>query len=156
MEVTGFGIRVRACALIIENNSILLVEFDDEQVGVHYNLPAGGVEKGECIKEAVMREAREEACIDVEVGQLAFVYEYMNKSATVALHGVSMMFDCKIKSGMPKNSGNPDTNQTDVKWIPLSELQDVLLFPDIRAEILEYVRSDKKNAIFIEDLSNRK
>lgn len=155
MAIAGFGIRVRACALIIENDSILLVEFNDDEVGVHYNLPAGGVEKGESIREAVVREAREEACIDVEVGQLAFVYEYMNKNATAAPHGVSMMFDCKIKNGTPKKSENPDTNQTDVKWIPLSELQNILLFPDIRKEIIEYARAEKKTAIFMDDLSNR-
>ncbi len=60
-------IRVRACALIIENNSILLVEFDDES-GLHYNLPAGGAEPGESIIEAVKREVREEANVEVEVG----------------------------------------------------------------------------------------
>jgi len=43
-----FHIRVRACALIIENDSVLLVEFLDES-GLHYNLPAGGVEPGESV-----------------------------------------------------------------------------------------------------------
>lgn len=37
-----YHIRVRAGAVIIENNSILLIEFQDER-GLHYNLPAGGV-----------------------------------------------------------------------------------------------------------------
>jgi len=62
-------IRVRACALIIENDSILLVEFKDEN-GLHYNLPAGGVELNESVVEAVRREAMEEASVDVEVGPL--------------------------------------------------------------------------------------
>lgn len=60
-----FPIRVRACALIIENDRILLVEFEDES-GVHYNLPAGWVEPNESVVEAVKREAKEEASIDVE------------------------------------------------------------------------------------------
>jgi 8-oxo-dGTP diphosphatase len=71
----GYPIRVRACSLIIENEQILLVKFQSEE-GVHYNLPAGGVEKGESVIEAVRREAKEEAGIDVEVGELAFVFEY--------------------------------------------------------------------------------
>ncbi|WP_336773643.1 hypothetical protein [Paenibacillus sp. MMO-58] len=38
-------IRLRACALIVENDAILLIEFkNDHDDGVHYNLPAGGVE----------------------------------------------------------------------------------------------------------------
>ena len=53
------------------------MEFEnDNDDGVHYNLPAGGVEPGETLVEAVRREAREEASVDMEVGSVAFVYEY--------------------------------------------------------------------------------
>jgi 8-oxo-dGTP diphosphatase len=41
-------IRLRACALIIKDGAILLIEYaNDNGDGVHYNLPAGGVEPGE-------------------------------------------------------------------------------------------------------------
>ena len=60
-------IRVRACALIMENESILLVEFQDRN-GVHYNLPGGGVEPNETVREAAYREVMEEATLEVEVG----------------------------------------------------------------------------------------
>lgn len=53
-------IRLRACALI-KDGAILLID---------------GFESGETFVEAVKREANEEACIDVEVGSVAFVYEY--------------------------------------------------------------------------------
>ncbi|WP_328591348.1 NUDIX hydrolase [Brevibacillus migulae] len=37
-------IRLRACALIIKDGAILLIEFaNDHGDGVHYNLPAGGL-----------------------------------------------------------------------------------------------------------------
>jgi 8-oxo-dGTP diphosphatase len=69
-------IRLRACVLIIENDAILLVEFkNDNDDGVHYNLPAGGLEPGETLIEAAQREAREEACVEVEVGSVAFINE---------------------------------------------------------------------------------
>jgi 8-oxo-dGTP diphosphatase len=61
-----YHIRVRAGAVIIENNSILLIEFQDER-GLHYNLPAGGVEPQESVIDAVKREAKEEASVDVTV-----------------------------------------------------------------------------------------
>ncbi|SFB92437.1 NUDIX domain-containing protein [Bacillus sp. OV322] len=61
-----YYIRLRACALILESDSILLIEFNDEN-GLHNNLPAGGVEPNESVVEAVRREAKEEASIDVEV-----------------------------------------------------------------------------------------
>ncbi|MGH0613019.1 hypothetical protein [Bacillus cereus] len=34
-------IRARTSALIIKNNNVLLIEFNDEN-GLHYNLPGGG------------------------------------------------------------------------------------------------------------------
>ena len=37
-------ISLGASAVVVQDNQILLVKFDDEDVGVHYNLPGGGVE----------------------------------------------------------------------------------------------------------------
>lgn len=148
-----YHIRVRACALIIENDSILLVEFNDER-GPHYNLPAGGVEPNEAVVEAVRREAMEEASIDVEVGPLAFVYEYaphLNSNKYGETHSLQLMFECKIKDGyIPKLPNKPDPNQTDVKWIKLSELDDIVLYPNIKEKILTYVKH-QENIELIEE-----
>ncbi|GIO27457.1 NUDIX domain-containing protein [Ornithinibacillus bavariensis] len=72
----SYHIRVRAGAIIIENGRILLTEYNDPNRGVVYDLPAGGVEPNESIIDTVKREAKEEACVDIKVGPLAFVYEY--------------------------------------------------------------------------------
>ena len=50
-------VRIRCTGLIVENNSVLLVEYDDN--GIHYNLPGGGLEPGETILEGVAREVLE-------------------------------------------------------------------------------------------------
>lgn len=148
-----YHIRVRACALIIENDAVLLVEFTDEN-GVHYNLPAGGTEPGESVVEAVKREAREEASVEVEVGPLAFAYEYaphLEDYCYGPTHQVNLMFDCKRKPGsIPHMSDQADHNQSGVKWIPLSELHDVKLYPNIRSQILEYAKC-RRNIDWIEE-----
>ena len=69
------NIRIRPCAFIFQGESILLTEHDDE-TGLHYNLPGGGLEPNETVVEAVKRELQEEASVDIEVGPIAFVYEY--------------------------------------------------------------------------------
>jgi 8-oxo-dGTP diphosphatase len=155
-EVMSFPIRVRACALVIEHNSVLLVEFQDEN-GVHYNLPAGGVEPGESVLEAAQREAKEEAGADVVVGPVAFVYEYAphldgSGQYRSAPHGLSIIFDCHLKigsmAGMPEN---PDHNQIGVKWVPLSSLDKVVLYPNIKTHIVDYAKNRQRNIEFIED-----
>jgi 8-oxo-dGTP diphosphatase len=116
----AYHIRVRAGAVILDNNSILSVEFNDEN-GLHYNMPAGGVVPNESVIEAVRREVKEEASIEVEVGSIAFVYEYaphLYSNKYGETHSLGLMFECKIKDGStPRLPKNPDPNQTDVKWI---------------------------------------
>lgn len=148
-----YHIRVRACALIIENNSVLLIEFTDED-GIHFNLPAGGTEPGETIIEAVKREAYEEAGVDVEVGELVFVSEnapHMTGRLS-DVHGLSLMFRCRIKEGStPSMPINPDPNQSGVKWIPIDKIDDIILFPNIKDQIKEYAKGDYQNNRLLEE-----
>ncbi|MDN4494340.1 NUDIX domain-containing protein [Ureibacillus aquaedulcis] len=148
-----FPIRVRACALVIENDRILLVEFEDER-GVHYNLPAGGVEQNESVIEAVKREAREEASIEVEVGPLALVFEYaphLNANRFGETPSLQLIFDCKIiDDSIPELPNNPDPNQIGVKWIPLNKLKNIVLYPNIKEQILAYAKSPQ-SIEFIEE-----
>ena len=60
-------IRLGASAVIVQDNQLLLVKFDAEDVGVHYNLPGGGVEDNELLEDAVRREVLEETCMQVDV-----------------------------------------------------------------------------------------
>ncbi|ANC78527.1 NUDIX hydrolase [Fictibacillus phosphorivorans] len=149
-----YHIRVRVGALIIENDEILLTEFDDPYRGVFYDFPAGGAEPHESLIEAVKREAREEADIDVEVGPLAFVYEYaphLNENKYGHIHTLVMMFDCTLKSGStPRLPEKPDPNQTAVKWVPITELEDLELYANIGKQINDYA-SKKRNIDLLEE-----
>lgn len=61
------------------------------------------------------------------------------------------MFDCKIKDGfIPKLPINPDKNQIGVKWIKLTQLNDIVLHPNIRKLIINYAKT-RKNIEFIEE-----
>ncbi|WP_335871738.1 NUDIX domain-containing protein [Bacillus sp. 2205SS5-2] len=142
----SYPIRVRAGAVIIENSQILLVEFNDEN-GLHYNLPSGGVERSETVVDAAIREVKEEAGIDVSVGSLAFAYEYAphrNENKYGEVHSVSFFFECKrIKGSAPKMSETPDLHQIGVKWIAIEELSNIILYPNIKKQILQFTRESK-------------
>lgn len=101
-----FYIRVGVSAAIVRDGRILLIEFDTpghDDSGVHYNFPGGGVEPGESLREALAREAREEACADIRVGSLLHVFEYVpahcgeKYGPTPAL---GLLFRCELTPGL--------------------------------------------------------
>ncbi|MDQ0206859.1 NUDIX domain-containing protein [Alkalicoccobacillus murimartini] len=137
-------IRVRAGAIIIERERILLIKYSDQH-GMHYNLPGGGIEPGEAAEQAVKRELREEACVDIRVGELAFVYEYLpqfNNNRYGVVASLQLMFDCRLAENQtPKQPMEPDPHQSGVSWIPLNQLHRVTFYPNLSKELLEYAKS---------------
>jgi ADP-ribose pyrophosphatase len=147
-------VRVRCTGLIIQNDCVLLVEYNED--GIHYNLPGGGLEPGETIKEGVFREVFEETSAEVIVGPLAMVYEMAphNQSGEYSdqePHAVSMIFECTLRQhAVPRLPLHPDPHQSAVKWMPLQELDNIVLFPNIKDQIRAYAAS-MRNIELIED-----
>ncbi|WP_054957994.1 NUDIX domain-containing protein [Paenibacillus dakarensis] len=147
-------VRIRCTALIIENDSILLVEYEER--GVHYNLPGGGLEPGETIMDGVRREVLEETCADIEVGPIALVYEMAPHKQSGDYndnekHGLHLIFECKLKNNsVPHLPSQPDPHQTAVKWIPIHDLDKILLIPNINKQIIDYIQN-RRNIEIIED-----
>ncbi|WP_314586028.1 GNAT family N-acetyltransferase [Paenibacillus terrigena] len=150
----SYPIRVRATALVIEQDSILLVEYRDEE-GVHYNLPGGGVELGESVTAGVHRELMEETMLEATVGPIAFVYEYaphLNVVDSVSdIHTLYLVFECTpIEGSRPRFPDRPDGDQSGVRWIPLAELDGIILYPNIKPHIKQFV-SNRRTIELIED-----
>ncbi|MGF2616660.1 NUDIX domain-containing protein [Rossellomorea vietnamensis] len=133
-------IRVKAGALIIQDQKVLLAKFKDEN-GIHYNLPGGGVEKGESTSEAAVREAKEEAGVDVIVANLAFIYEYaphQNDYIFGNTPNLSLFFDCRISGMDSPLPDSPDLNQVGAEWILIVKLETITLYPKIQPQIKAY------------------
>jgi 8-oxo-dGTP pyrophosphatase MutT (NUDIX family) len=80
---------------IVRQNGKLLVALS-EFTGL-YVLPGGGIEKGEDIEAALMREIREETNIVVEVGEfLHFITDlFYYDPQDLAIHGFMFYYACK-------------------------------------------------------------
>lgn len=145
-------IRVGAKAIIIENEQILLVEYDDD-AGLHYNLPGGGTSLGESVKEGLLREIKEETCAEAEIGDLLFIHEYepgRNQHWGGLQQKVYFLFACTLKT-RPRMPEIPDPNQTNVKWIKLAELDSVELFPFITPHIHAYTKGELSLPLHLEE-----
>ncbi len=67
-----------------------------------WNLPGGGVEKGELPDTAVVREVKEETDLDVVVERLVGVYTHTNKDELI------FAFVCRVVDGRPQLSNEAD------------------------------------------------
>jgi 8-oxo-dGTP diphosphatase len=147
-------IRVRPTALVIRDSHILLVEYRDEE-GVHYNLPGGGAEPGETIVEGALRELLEETMLEADVGPIAFVYDFAPHKQSgdyeSETHTVNIIFECYPQEGStPRLPDQPDPNQSAVKWIHIAEFDSIILYPNIKDHIREYIEN-RRNIKIIED-----
>ena len=77
-----------------------------------WTLPAGFMENGESIEEGAAREAREEACADIEIERLLAVYSIPRISQ------VQIMFKAKLRS--PDIAAGPESQ--DVKLVTWDEI----------------------------------
>lgn len=88
------------------------------------------------------------------MGPLAFVYEYaphLNSDKFGQTHTLAMMFDSTLQSGsIARLPEKPDPNQIDVKWLPLSQLEDIQLYANIGKQIQDYALN-KRNINLIEE-----
>lgn len=148
------NMRVRGSGLVIHDDAVLLIEYYDEVPGLHYVLPGGGILQGETLTEAVRREVREEACVDVEVGQLVLLYEYAPHKSPLPQPippALTLVFECRLVSGRAHLPDCPDPGQTGVRWLPLDELDTITLTPPVQKQILDFALNGRRDVPLIEE-----
>ncbi|WP_205752564.1 NUDIX hydrolase [Cryptosporangium phraense] len=73
-------------AVLVTHHDRLLMIRQERQTGVRWEVPGGGQEAGETLEAAAIREAREEAGLDVTVDRLICTYaSYRLHTGTVVL-----------------------------------------------------------------------
>lgn len=127
-------------ALIVEDGRLLLVRRGSPPQQGQWSLPGGLVEAGEQLEEAVRREAREETGLEVEVVELAGVFERIVRDAEGRLeyHYVLLDYLCHVRGGDLRHGSDAMA----AAWVRLDELGEYALTPGTR-EFLERVLRDK-------------
>ena len=94
LDVSGIlgsrGFRIGVYALVFDGEYVLLAHRRDID---WWNLPGGGMEAGETVDEAIIREVREETGLKVRVEQLVGVYSKPQKQEVV------LTFRCAVIGG---------------------------------------------------------
>jgi 8-oxo-dGTP diphosphatase len=120
-------------AIIVRKERVLLIRRGQAPLLGEWSLPGGVLECGETLREAVVREAREETGLTVEAGELLGVYERVTRSedGRVRYHYVLIDFLCCPTGGELKAG----TDAADARWFAAGDLEDLKLPQDTREVI---------------------
>jgi 8-oxo-dGTP diphosphatase len=107
-------------AVIVADNRVLLIRRGQAPLLGEWSLPGGVLECGETLREAAIREAREETGLVVEVADMLGVYERIIRSddGRVRYHYVLIDFLCHSVGGELKAA----SDAAEVGWFTREQL----------------------------------
>ncbi|MGA2415844.1 MAG: NUDIX hydrolase [Candidatus Sulfotelmatobacter sp.] len=122
-------------AIIIEEDRVVLVKRLHPPLQAEWSIPGGVLEVGELVREAAIREAREETGLTVEAGELLGVYDRVLRHADqrVQYHYVLIDFLCRRVAGELAAA----SDAAEVRWFWRDELPGLKLAQDTLAVIRE-------------------
>jgi 8-oxo-dGTP diphosphatase len=120
-------------AIIIEDGRVLLVKRGHSPLAGEWSIPGGVLEVGETLREAAIREAREETCLRVEPADLLGVYDRVSRDddGGTVYHYVLIDFLCSRVGGEARAADDAD----EVRWFTLEEAGELAL-PEDTAEVI--------------------
>nr|MDO8082409.1 NUDIX hydrolase [Candidatus Freyarchaeota archaeon] len=121
--------RIAVDAIILMDDFVVLVKRRNPPFQGHYALPGGFVEIGEFVEEAVVREAREETGLEVQVERFLGIYDDPKRDPRG--HVISIAYICKVIGGKLKAG----SDAKDVSCTPVKEIKKIKLAFD-HAKIL--------------------
>jgi 8-oxo-dGTP diphosphatase len=115
-------------AIIIEDSRVLLVKRAHPPLQAEWSIPGGVLEVGELVREAAIREAREETGLTVEPSDLLGVYDRIlrNPAQRVQYHYVLIDFFCRRVAG----DLSAASDAAEVRWFSREELPALRLAED--------------------------
>ena len=105
---------------MLDGDRVLLVRRAQEPLKGAWSLPGGVVEIGETLRAALIREVREETCLDVEVGPVIEVLDRISRDADgrVEYHYVIVDYVCRVVGGLLACASDAE----DARWVSGADL----------------------------------
>ena len=118
---TVFG--VRATALIVKDNRLLVVEDEDG----FYTI-GGAIQVDEATEDAVVREVKEELGVASRAVQLAFIVENRFEQSRIHYHNIEFHYLVDLLEDAPLTM-QEDAKPLPCRWLALNDLHTINLKP---------------------------
>jgi 8-oxo-dGTP diphosphatase len=118
-------------AVIIKEGKIVLIKRGNEPSKGKWTIPGGLVELGENLETAVIRETKEETCLEVENPTLMGVVDNvdLDEQGKVKYHFVIIDYLVQVKNGTIQAA----SDAAELRWVHFSEVEDYYLTASFRA-----------------------
>jgi ADP-ribose pyrophosphatase YjhB (NUDIX family) len=137
------SLRIRSAVLIWRDGEVLLVRH--EKGGRSYWLvPGGGVDPGETMVDAGVRELREETGYDIEVGRLVLLCEAIDPNPG-GRHIVNAVYSGTVRGGAL--SVGADKALRDAMWLSVDALTTLEMCPPVGAELRAVIAENGAGAV---------
>ena len=125
-------------AVIVECGRLVLVKRGTEPALGKWSFPGGAVELGETVRDAVIRETKEETRLDVELVEDRPMDAYdiltLDKTGRLRYHYVLLQFLVRPKQGKLE----PTSDVTDAKWVSFEEVETYDLTESVRSFFIKH------------------
>lgn len=125
---------VNIVRVIILNNEGKILILKRNPSEVHYpglwDIPGGGMDKAESLKDTAIREAKEECGLDVEIKEDYFTV-FHRTDAPVDIYG--------FLGGQTKGNVTLSAEHTEFAWMSKSDWENIELIPSSKAIVKAYI-----------------
>ncbi len=137
-------VRIRVAGILIENGKILLIAHRKKKQ-VYWLLPGGGVDFGESLEDALIRELREELHISVSVQEIFCILDSI--SPENRRHIVNICFHTTLNGGSIQLG--KEKRLHDFGFFGPEELDSLTIFPPMNGELKKLLTDVSTGRIYL-------